>query len=446
MILIHRATIINEGETYEGSVLIERDRITRLFRGDVPESYFKQCREVMDARGLWLMPGAIDDQVHFREPGLTHKGDLYTESRAAVAGGVTSFMEMPNTQPQTTNLDELEKKFELAASKSVANFSFYLGATNDNLSELKRVNKKEVCGVKVFMGSSTGNMLVDDKRTLQEIFAEVDILIATHCENEEIIQENLALYRAKYGEEIPVKYHPLIRDAEACYRSSAEAVELADKYGSQLHVLHLSTAREMSLFSPGLVEDKKITAEACVHHLWFTDKDYDRLGARIKWNPAIKTMEDSEALREALKGGRLDVVATDHAPHLLNEKEGGVLQAASGGPLVQHSLQAMLELASQGVFTNELVVEKMCHSPAKLFNIKERGFIREGYYADLVLVDPNLPYTVSDKSVWYKCGWSPFEGEVFGATVKKTFVNGHLVYDEGQFAENLFGKAIEFDR
>ena len=446
MILIHRATIINEGETYEGSVLIERDRITRLFRGDVPESYFKQCREVMDARGLWLMPGAIDDQVHFREPGLTHKGDLYTESRAAVAGGVTSFMEMPNTQPQTTNLDELEKKFELAASKSVANFSFYLGATNDNLSELKRVNKKEVCGVKVFMGSSTGNMLVDDKRTLQEIFAEVDILIATHCENEEIIQENLALYRAKYGEEIPVKYHPLIRDAEACYRSSAEAVELADKYGSQLHVLHLSTAREMSLFSPGLVEDKKITAEACVHHLWFTDKDYDRLGARIKWNPAIKTMEDSEALREALKGGRLDVVATDHAPHLLNEKEGGVLQAASGGPLVQHSLQAMLELASQGVFTNELVVEKMCHSPAKLFNIKERGFIREGYYADLVLVDPNLPYTVSDKSVWYKCGWSPFEGEVLGATVKKTFVNGHLVYDEGQFAENLFGKAIEFDR
>ncbi len=446
MILIHRATIINEGETYEGSVLIERDRITRLFRGDVPESYFKQCREVMDARGLWLMPGAIDDQVHFREPGLTHKGDLYTESRAAVAGGVTSFMEMPNTQPQTTNLDELEKKFELAASKSVANFSFYLGATNDNLSELKRVNKKEVCGVKVFMGSSTGNMLVDDKRTLQEIFAEVDILIATHCENEEIIRENLALYRAKYGEEIPVKYHPLIRDAEACYRSSAEAVELADKYGSQLHVLHLSTAREMSLFSPGLVEDKKITAEACVHHLWFTDKDYDRLGARIKWNPAIKTMEDREALREALKGGRLDVVATDHAPHLLNEKEGGVLQAASGGPLVQHSLQAMLELASQGVFTNELVVEKMCHSPAKLFNIKERGFIREGYYADLVLVDPNLPYTVSDKSVWYKCGWSPFEGEVFGATVKKTFVNGHLVYDEGQFAENLFGKAIEFDR
>lgn len=446
MILIHRATIINEGETYEGSVLIERDRITRLFRGDVPESYFKQCREVMDARGLWLMPGAIDDQVHFREPGLTHKGDLYTESRAAVAGGVTSFMEMPNTQPQTTNLDELEKKFELAASKSVANFSFYLGATNDNLSELKRVNKKEVCGVKVFMGSSTGNMLVDDKRTLQEIFAEVDILIATHCENEEIIQENLALYRAKYGEEIPVKYHPLIRDAEACYRSSAEAVELADKYGSQLHVLHLSTAREMSLFSPGLVEDKKITAEACVHHLWFTDKDYDRLGARIKWNPAIKTMEDREALREALKGGRLDVVATDHAPHLLNEKEGGVLQAASGGPLVQHSLQAMLELASQGVFTNELVVEKMCHSPAKLFNIKERGFIREGYYADLVLVDPNLPYTVSDKSVWYKCGWSPFEGEVLGATVKKTFVNGHLVYDEGQFAENLFGKAIEFDR
>ncbi len=446
MLLIHRATIINEGETYEGSVLIERDRITRLFKGDVPESCFRQCQEVMDARGLWLIPGAIDDQVHFREPGLTRKGDLFTESRAALAGGVTSFMEMPNTFPQTTTIAALEQKFEMAASKSMANYSFYLGATNDNLAELKRVNKKEVCGVKVFMGSSTGNMLVDNERALQEIFAEVDMLVATHCEKEEIIRDNVALYREKFGEETPIKYHPMIRSAEACFRSSAEAVELADKYGARLHVLHLSTAREMSLFSPGPVEDKKITAEACVHHLWFTDKDYDRLGARIKWNPAIKTMEDREALREALRRGKLDVVATDHAPHLLSEKEGGALQAASGGPLVQHSLQAMLELASQGAFTNELVVEKMCHSPAKLFNIKERGSIREGYYADLVLIDPNQPYTVSDKNVWYKCGWSPFEGELFGATVKKTFVNGQLVYDEGQFAENLFGKAIEFDR
>ncbi len=446
MILIHRATIINEGRTYEGSLLLEGERIVRVITGEVPESIFKRCRQVVDARGLWLIPGVIDDQVHFRDPGLTHKGNLFTESRAAVAGGVTTYMEMPNTIPQTTTIAALEQKFEMAASKSVANYSFYLGATNDNLAELKRVNKKEVCGVKVFMGSSTGNMLVDNERALQEIFAEVDMLVATHCEKEEIIRDNVALYRGKFGEEIPIKYHPMIRSAEACYRSSAEAVELADKYGARLHVLHLSTAREMSLFIPAPVEDKKITAEACVHHLWFTDKDYDRLGARIKWNPAIKTMEDREALRKALKQGRLDVVATDHAPHLLNEKEGGALQAASGGPLVQHSLQAMLEMAGQGVFSNEEVVEKMCHAPAKLFNIKKRGFIREGYHADLVLIDPRQPHTVSGKNIWYKCGWSPFEGETFSVTVKKTFVNGRPVYDDGQFAEDVFGKAIEFDR
>lgn len=445
MILIHKASIINEGRTFEGSVLLDGERITRVLEGDVSEEIIKRCHQVIDARGLWLIPGVIDDQVHFRDPGLTHKGDISSESRAAVAGGVTTYMEMPNTQPQTTSLSALEQKFEMAASKSLSNFSFYLGATNDNLAELKKVNKKEVCGVKIFMGSSTGNMLVDNERALQEIFAEVDMLIATHCEKEEIIRENLALYRGKFGENIPIHLHPLIRSAEACYRSSAEAVEMADKYGSRLHVLHLSTAQELSLFSSSLVEEKKITAEACVHHLWFTDEDYERLGARIKWNPAIKTREDRNALRDGLKNNRLDVVATDHAPHLLSEKEGSVLQAASGGPLVQHSLQVMLQLAAKGVFSKELVVEKMCHGPAKLFNIKERGFIREGYWADLVLIDPTENYTVTKENILYKCGWSPFKGETFSASVKKTFVNGSLVYDEGQIMDNVRGKAIEFE-
>lgn len=445
MILIHKASIINEGRTFEGSVLLDGERITRVLEGDVSEEIIKRCHQVIDARGLWLIPGVIDDQVHFRDPGLTHKGDISSESRAAVAGGVTTYMEMPNTQPQTTSLSALEQKFEMAASKSLSNFSFYLGATNDNLAELKKVNKKEVCGVKIFMGSSTGNMLVDNERALQEIFAEVDMLIATHCEKEEIIRENLALYRGKFGENIPIHLHPLIRSAEACYRSSAEAVEMADKYGSRLHVLHLSTAQELSLFSSSLVEEKKITAEACVHHLWFTDEDYERLGARIKWNPAIKTREDRNALRDGLKNNRLDVVATDHAPHLLSEKEGSALQAASGGPLVQHSLQVMLQLAAKGVFSKELVVEKMCHGPAKLFNIKERGFIREGYWADLVLIDPTENYTVTKENILYKCGWSPFKGETFSASVKKTFVNGSLVYDEGQIMDNVRGKAIEFE-
>ena len=386
MTLIHRATVINEGETYEGSLLLKGQKIARLIRGEVPEPVFRQCRRVIDARGLWLLPGVIDDHVHFREPGLTRKGDMFTESRAAVAGGVTSCMEMPNTMPQTTNIEALEQKFERAASQSMVNYSFYLGATNDNLSELKKVDPKAVCGVKLFMGASTGNMLVDHARILQAIFAEVDLLIAAHCEQEDIIKENIALYKREFGEAIPIEYHPLIRSVEACYRSSADAVELADKYGTRLHVLHLSTGRELSLFDATSLEEKKITAEVCVHHLWFTDEDYARLGSRVKCNPAIKTKADREALREGLKQGKLDVVATDHAPHLLEEKEGGALQAASGGPSLQHSLQAMLELAAKGFFSREQVVEKMCHAPAKLFRVKERGFIREGYYADLVLV------------------------------------------------------------
>lgn len=444
MILIHKATIINEGNTFEGSVLLKGERIDRVISGEVPEEFFRTCREVIDARGLWLIPGVIDDQVHFREPGLTHKGDIHSESRAAVAGGVTTYMEMPNTQPQTTSLSALEQKFERAAQQSVANFSFYLGATNDNLDELKRVNKKEVCGVKIFMGSSTGNMLVDNQRALQEIFAEVDMLIATHCEKEEIIRDNIATYRGRFEGDIPIRYHPLIRSAEACYRSSAEAVELADKYGSRLHVLHLSTAREMSLFSSAPIEEKKITAEACAHHLWFTDADYERYGARIKWNPAVKTRADREALREALNSGKLDVVATDHAPHLPEEKEGGALQAASGGPLVQHSLQVMMELAARGVFSKELIVEKMCHAPARLFQMKDRGFIREGYWGDLVLLDPSEPHTVTKDSLFYKCGWSPFEGVTFGASVKMTFVNGSLAFKNGVVADEVRGKAVEF--
>lgn len=445
MILINKATIINEGSSFIGSVLIEGEKISEIFRDDVSEGIFNSCNKVIDARGLYLMPGVIDDQVHFRDPGLTHKGDFYTESRAGVAGGVTSYMEMPNTKPQTITNDDLFRKLEMAAEKSASNFSFYLGATNDNISELKKIDKKYVCGVKVFMGASTGNMLVNNVRALQQIFAEVDSLIATHCEKEEIIRDNVDIYKKKFGENIPIKYHPIIRSAEACYQSSAQAIELADKYGSRLHVLHLSTAREMSLLSNSPLEDKKITGEVCVHHLWFTDKDYERLGTKIKWNPAVKSVEDRNAIREALITGKLDVVATDHAPHLLSEKEGGCLQAASGGPLVQHSLQVMLELAHEGLFTKEFIVEKMCHAPAKLFGVKGRGFIRKGYYADLVLIDPSETYTVTDKNILYKCGWSPFEGETFHNSINKTFINGQIAFEDGVVSEKLFGKALEFE-
>jgi len=446
MILINKPTIINEGETFTGSLLIEGERIARVFREEVPERLLQSCSKVIDARGLFLIPGVIDDQVHFREPGLTHKGDLFTESRAAVAGGVTSYMEMPNTQPQTITNEALRHKQELAAGRSAANYSFYLGATNDNIRELLKADPHTTCGVKVFMGSSTGNMLVDDRRTLQQIFAEVELLIATHCESEELIRGNRDRLQKELGDEIPVEMHPLIRSAEACYRSSAEAVELADRYNSRLHVLHLSTAREMSLFSEGAPEQKRITAEACVPHLWFSDEDYPRLGTRIKWNPAVKGKTDREALREALRRGRLDVVATDHAPHLLSEKEGGALKAASGGPLVQHSLLAMWEMTHDAVFTPELVVERMCHAPARLFGVRERGFIREGYYADLVLLDPATPLTVSSDNILYKCGWSPFEGVTFNSSVRKTFVNGMLAYDEGHLSDHAAGQLLTFGR
>ncbi len=445
MILIQNVTIINEGSSTVGSVLIENNLISEIYLTEkVPEEIIRKA-EVINGTGLWLIPGLIDDQVHFREPGLTHKGDIASESRAAIAGGVTSFMEMPNTNPQTTTIEALEDKFRRGAEKSFANYSFYMGATNDNLIEVKKVNPKEVCGIKIFMGSSTGNMLVDDKKTLQAIFAEVDMLIATHCEKEEIIRENVAKYKAQFGDFIPIPYHPLIRSVEACYRSSSEAVELAEKYQTRLHILHLSTERELSLFDIKPLSEKKITGEACVHHLWFTDEDYEKLGSRIKWNPAVKTRQDRDAILQAVVNNKLDVIATDHAPHLLEEKEGGCLQAASGGPLVQHSLQIMLELVKHGKITKEQVVDKMCHAPATLFQIHKRGYIRKGYFADLVLVNPDKSYTVTQDSILYKCKWSPLENQTFSATIEKTFLNGKLAFDKGVVNE-VRGEALRFDR
>ena len=445
MLLIRNATIINEGISTKGSVLVRNDRIDTIYSGVVPEEICNRA-QVIEANHLYLMPGVIDDQVHFREPGLAHKGTIQSESRAAIAGGVTSYMEMPNTNPQTITIDAWKRKNEYAQDKSFANYAFYLGATNDNLAELKRADSKHLCGIKVFMGASTGNMLVDDKKTLQAIFAEIGMLIATHCEKESIIRNNIEIYRRKFGDDIPVKFHPLIRSAEACYQSSAEAIELADKYGSRLHVLHLSTAKEMRLFDAKPLLEKKITGEVCVHHLWFTSDDYDRLGTHIKWNPAIKTKSDRDALRQALLSGKLDVVATDHAPHTLSEKEGGALSAASGGPLVQHSLQMMMELVSQKVLSKELLVQKMCHAPATLFGVKERGFIREGYFADLVLVNPNKPYTISSNNILYKCGWSPFEGETLSSSIQTTILNGKVVFDNGEVVGEPSGQVLEFVR
>lgn len=445
MLLIRNATIINEGTSSRGSVLIKNDRIDTIYTGIVPTDIINKA-QVIEADHLYLMPGVIDDQVHFREPGLAHKGSIQSESRAAIAGGVTSYMEMPNTNPQTITLEAWKRKNEYAQDKSYANYAFYLGATNDNLAELKRTDSKHLCGIKVFMGSSTGSMLVDDKKTLQAIFAEVDMLIATHCEKESIIRHNIEVYRKKYGDDIPLKFHPLIRSQEACYQSSAEAIELADKYGSQLHVLHLSTGKEMSLFDAKPLSEKKITGEACVHHLWFTDKDYNRYSTRIKWNPAVKTEQDRSELRQALLNNKLDVIATDHAPHTLAEKEGGALTAASGGPLVQHSLQMMLQLVSQNVLSKELVVEKMCHAPATLFGIKERGFIREGYIADLVLVNPNNPYTITSNNILYKCGWSPLQGETLSSSIQTTILNGKVVFDNGEIVGEPSGQVLEFER
>ena len=399
----------------------------------------------IDAKGKWLIPGVIDDQVHFREPGLTHKGDIYSESKAAVAGGITSFMEMPNTMPQTTTIEALEHKYALGAEKSLANYSFYMGATNTNLDELRKVDPEKVCGVKVFMGSSTGDMLVDNTETLSSIFKEIPMLIATHCEDEATILQNKTYYRNLLGDDIPVKYHPLIRSEEACYRSSSFAVELATKFNARLHVLHVSTERELSLFDEEKrLKDKKITSEVCVHHLWFSDKDYKKYGNRIKWNPAIKTENDRLALAEGINSGKVDVVATDHAPHLWSEKEGSYFKAASGGPMVQHALVSMLQLARNGLFKVADVVDKMCHGPAELYRVSRRGYIRVGYYADLVLIDPGTTWTVTSENILYRCGWSPFEGTSFDCSVMTTWVNGNKVFDNNEIDETFRGRRLNF--
>lgn len=442
---IKNGIIVNEGRRFKGCILIENDNIVDILESEM--DFLSDEYQVIDAQNKLVIPGVIDDQVHFREPGLTHKAEIYTEAKAAVAGGVTSFMEMPNTNPQTTTIELLNQKNEIAKKQSLANFSFYLGATNDNIDEILKVNPKTVCGVKVFMGSSTGNMLVDNEESLAQIFEKSPILVATHCEDEQTITENTRIYKQKYGENLDFKFHPEIRSAKACTISSTLAVKLAKKYNTRLHILHISTASELELFENILPSEKKqITTEVCVHHLWFSDQDYAKFGSKIKWNPAVKSEADRNALLAGLLDNKLDVVATDHAPHTLSEKENSYFKAPSGGPLVQHSLLAMLEMAKQQKISIETVVEKMCHAPAKIFNIEKRGFLRKNYKADIVIVDLELPQTVSKANILYKCAWSPFEGQEFSASIEKTFVNGNLVYDSGIFNEQKMGEMLTFDR
>jgi dihydroorotase len=442
--LIVNAVIVNEGCQQNGSLWIRDGKIADIFLGKVPDDIVSGSA-VLDAEGMFLLPGAIDDQVHFREPGLTAKGDIHTETKAAVAGGITSCMEMPNTVPQTVTQELLNEKFALAKEKSLANYSFYIGATNDNIGELLKTDFSRVCGVKIFMGSSTGNMLVDSTDMLKNIFSKVPGLIAVHCEDESIVRQNAGLYRDRYGENVPVAMHPRIRSEEACYRSSYMAVRMAHEHNARLHLLHLSTAKELELLTNTIpLSEKRITAEVCIHHLWFSDADYEEYGTFIKWNPAIKTARDREMLFRALFDGVIDVVATDHAPHTLQEKQNTYFKAPSGGPLVQHSLVAMLEFVHDGRIRIEQVVEKMCHNPAQLFRIKERGYIRKGYWADLTLVDMNRKWKVAPDNILYKCGWSAFEGYHFRSYVCKTWVNGNLVYDNGSFAEKNHGMMLLF--
>lgn len=444
MILIKNAHIVNEGTIRQGDVLVEGDRIAEVADSISVKSADTQ---VIDADGQYLFPGMIDDQVHFREPGLTHKATIESESKAAVAGGITTFIEMPNTVPQATTVELLEEKFARAAETSWANYSFMFGGTNDNIDEILKVDKTKVAGLKLFLGSSTGNMLVDDPKVLEEIFSKTDLLISAHCEDEGTIQKNLEEYKAKYGDDIPVKFHPKIRSEEACYISSSKAIELALKTGARLHVFHLSTAKETNLFSKKKpLKEKRITSEVCIHHLWFTEDDYDTKGTLIKWNPAVKTKKDRDELRKALVDGRIDVIATDHAPHTSEEKKNKYTDAPSGGPLVQHALAALLELYHQKVLSLETIVQKTAHNPAILFEIKDRGFIREGYKADLVLVDINLPWTVSKENILYKCGWSPFEGNSFRSRVTHTLVNGCLAYENLKFPNRSRGERISFNR
>ncbi len=446
-ILINNATIVNEGETLKGHILSANGRIEKIFRGASPDFEENSSLRIIDATGKILIPGIIDDQVHFREPGLTHKADIYSESKAAIAGGITSYMEMPNTIPPTTNKQFLAEKVNIARQSSFANYSFFLGATNDNLRDLMEADPATVCGIKVFMGSSTGNMLVDNDAVLRSIFSIIKIPIAVHCEDEAIIKANTLAHKRKYGEKIPVMMHPAIRSEEACYRSSSYAVELAREFGTRLHVLHISTARELELFdSVTPVEKKKITSEACIHHLWFDQSDYAKYGTKIKWNPAIKTHKDKEALIKAVNDGLIDIIATDHAPHTNQEKELSYLNAPSGGPMVQHSLVAIMEMVRNKQISMEKLVEKMCHTPATIFNINERGYIREGYYADLVLIDPDSSWTVNKDNILYKCGWAPMEGRTFNSKVTHTIVNGHIVYENGIFDEHPRSKQLTFKR
>lgn len=441
-ILIKNAQVVNDGQVFNADIFIDKGRIEQI-----GSTLDKSADKVIDATGLYALPGLIDDQVHFREPGLTHKADIWHESRAAVAGGTTSFMEMPNTVPNTLSQTLLEDKYQLAGQSSLANYSFYMGASNDNLDEVLRTNPRDVCGVKVFMGSSTGNMLVDNEETLQNIFSNVPMLIATHCEDEQTIRNNLEAFKSKYGEDISAEMHPLIRSAEACYISSSKAVELARKYNTRLHILHVSTGMETGLFEENIpLAQKRITAEACIHHLWFSDKDYSERGNFIKWNPAVKSEQDRAVILEAVRNGRIDVIATDHAPHTLEEKQLPYLEAPSGGPLVQHALQVLLELVDKGELTIEELVQKTAHNTAICFQIENRGFIREGYWADIVLVDRNNPQKVERSAVLSKCGWSPFEGYTFKSSIEHTIVSGKLVFSEGKIIEEEAGQRLLFDR
>jgi len=444
-ILIRKARVVNEGKTFTGDILIRDNLIESI--GDSDEWEIPKNTRIISADGLLLLPGLIDDQVHLREPGLTHKGDIFSETRAAAAGGVTSFMDMPNTVPQTTTVELLEEKYRLGSEKSLINYSFLIGATNDNIAEVLKADPSKVCGIKIFMGSSTGNMLVDNESALRELFRRAHMPVSAHCESEPVIRKNTEQQRAIYGEDVPVRLHPVIRSREACFASSSYAVNLAREYNTRLHVFHLSTADEMKLFRNDIpLRDKRITAEVCVHHLWFDDSDYEKYGTRIKWNPAIKTRFDREALTDAVRNDRIDIIATDHAPHTLAEKSNSYFKSPSGGPLLQHSLTAMLELWHRKILSIEKIVEKMCHNPAILFNIKGRGFIREGYKADLCLVDPENPWTVSRENILYKCGWSPFEGTTFRSKVHTTIVNGNIVYDNGVIDEGYRGERLLFDR
>jgi len=439
--LIKNATLVNEGKSFRSDVLIVDGKIASV----KPFITVEENIKIIDATGLYLLPGVIDDQVHFREPGLTHKGEIYTESKAAVAGGVTSFMEQPNTIPAATTIELLEQKYSRAKEVSLANYSFFMGTTNSNLEEVLKLDARNVCGVKIFLGSSTGEMLVDNEAALDLIFSKVKMLIAIHAEDDEVIRKNIEHYKEKFGENIPVEFHPLIRSREACYNSSAKAIARAKKFGTRLHIFHVSTAEEIALFDNSVpLKEKKITAEVCIHHLWFSDADYKTKGTLIKWNPAVKTADDRDALWKALLDNKLDVIATDHAPHTLNEKNQSYTKAASGGPLVQHSLVAMLEKSHEEKISIERVVEKMSHAVADLFRIEKRGYIREGYWADLVLVNLNSPWTVSKENIYAKCGWSPFEGTTFYSQVEKTFVNGNLVFDNGVFNEAQKGARLLF--